>query len=40
MLYVQVVSEYSQREDGHSQRIAAESWVTAEQLGNHFVVVF
>jgi hypothetical protein len=39
MLYVQVVSEDSQREDGYSQRIAAESWVTAKQLGNHFVMV-
>jgi hypothetical protein len=39
MLYIQVVSEDSQGEDGHSQRIAAESWVAAEQLGNHFVVV-
>lgn len=37
---VEVVSEDTQRKDGHSERIATKSRVTTEDFCNGFVVVF
>jgi hypothetical protein len=39
-LYVQVVAEDAQREDGYGERIASKSRVATEQLRNDLVVVF
>jgi len=39
-LYVQVVSEDTQREDGYGERIASKSRVATEKLCDNFVVVF
>lgn len=40
MLHVQVVSEDAQGKDGYGEPVAAETAVTAEELGYDFVVVF
>ena len=39
-LYVQIVSEDTQREDGHGERIASKAGVTTKELRDNFVVVF
>ena len=39
-LYVQVVSEDTQGEDGYGERIASKARVTTEELRDDFVVIF
>jgi len=38
--YVQVVSEDTQREDGHGERVASKARVTTEKLRDDLVVIF
>ena len=40
MAGVQVISDNSKREDGYGQAVAAVARVSAEELGDDFIVVF